>query len=57
MPAGFKPLLAMVVREHAFIRDYQARERGKHIATFFRNIDLRIGERPLQEAGALCLAS
>jgi len=47
----------MVVREHAFMRDYEATERGKHIATFFRNIDLRIGERRLQEAGALCLTS
>jgi superoxide dismutase len=36
--AGFKPLL-VDVWEHAFMRDYQATERGKYIAAFFRNID------------------
>jgi superoxide dismutase len=29
----------MDVWEHAFMRDYQATERGKYIAAFFRNID------------------
>jgi superoxide dismutase len=39
VPADFKPLLVMDVREHAFMRDYQATERGKGIEAFFRNID------------------
>jgi superoxide dismutase len=39
VPAGFKPLLVMHVWGHAFMRDYQATERGKHMAALFPNID------------------
>ena len=37
--AGFKPLLVMHVWGHAFMRDYQAAKRGKHMATLFPNND------------------
>ena len=57
VPAGFKPLLVMDVWEHAFMRDYQATERGKYIEAFFRNIDWRTVERRLVEASAVRLAS
>jgi superoxide dismutase, Fe-Mn family len=58
VPAGFKPLLVMDVWEHAFMRDYQATERGKYIEAFFRNIDWRTVERRLvDEASAVRLAS
>jgi len=53
VPAGFKPLLVMDVWEHAFMRDYQATERGKYIEAFFRNIDWRTVERRLVEASAV----
>jgi Fe-Mn family superoxide dismutase len=56
VPAGFKPLLVMDVWEHAFMRDYQASERGKYVEAFFRNIDWRVVERRL-EARAVRLAS
>jgi len=45
------------VWEHAFMRDYQASERGKYIEAFFRNIDWRMIEGRLQETSALRLAS
>ena len=57
VPAGFTPLLVMDVWEHAFMRDYQASERGKYIEAFFRNIDWRMIEGRLQEMSALRLAS
>jgi Fe-Mn family superoxide dismutase len=57
VPAGFTPLLVMDVWEHAFMRDYQASERGKYIEAFFRNIDWRVIERRLQEPSALRRAS
>lgn len=58
VPTGFKPLLVMDVWEHAFMRDYQATERGKYIEAFFRNIDWRTVERRLvDEASAVRLAS
>ena len=57
VPAGFTPLLVMDVWEHAFMRDYQASERGKYIEAFFRNIDWRMIERRLQETSALRRAS
>lgn len=53
VPAGFKPLLVMDVWEHAFMRDYQATERGRYIEAFFRNIDWRVVERRLADAAAL----
>ncbi len=37
-PAGFKPILVMDGWEHAFMRDYQATERGKYVDAFFKNI-------------------
>jgi superoxide dismutase, Fe-Mn family len=57
VPAGFKPLLVMDVWEHAFMRDYQATERGKYIEGFFRNVDWRTVESRLVEASAVRLAS
>jgi Fe-Mn family superoxide dismutase len=57
VPAGFMPLLVMDVWEHAFMRDYQASERGKYIEAFFRNIDWRMIEGRLQQTRALRLAS
>jgi Fe-Mn family superoxide dismutase len=57
VPAGFIPLLVLDVWEHAFMRDYQASERGKYIEAFFRNIDWRMIEGRLQETSALRLAS
>lgn len=57
VPAGFKPLLVMDVWEHAFMRDYQATERGKYIEAFFRNIAWRTVERRRVEASAVRLAS
>jgi Fe-Mn family superoxide dismutase len=57
VPAGFTPLLVMDAWEHAFMRDYQASERGKYIEAFFRNIDWRMIEGRLQETSALRLAS
>jgi Fe-Mn family superoxide dismutase len=57
VPAGFTPLLVMDVWEHAFMRDYQALERGKYIEAFFRNIDWGMIEGRLQETSALRLAS
>jgi iron/manganese superoxide dismutase-like protein len=49
VPAGFKPLLVMDVREHAYMRDYKAPERGQYIQAFFRNIDWSVVEGPLQD--------
>jgi superoxide dismutase, Fe-Mn family len=57
VPAGFKPLLVMDVWEHAFMRDYQATERGKYIEAFFRNIDWRTVESRLVEASTVRLVS
>jgi superoxide dismutase len=45
------------VREHAFMRDYKATERGMYIEAFFRSIDCRMIERRLPETSALRLAS
>lgn len=49
VPAGFKPLLAMDVWEHAFMRDYRATERGRYLDAFFRNVDWPVVERRLVE--------
>jgi superoxide dismutase, Fe-Mn family len=53
VPAGFKPLLAMDVWEHAFMRDYRATERGRYLDAFFRNVDWPVVERRLVEPMAL----
>ncbi|HSB41406.1 MAG TPA: Fe-Mn family superoxide dismutase [Methylomirabilota bacterium] len=53
VPAGFKPLLAMDVWEHAFMRDYRATERGRYLDAFFRNVDWPVVERRLVEAKAI----
>ena len=53
IPAGFKPLLVMDVREHAFMRDYKATEKAKYVEAFFRNVDWTMVERRLQEAHAI----
>jgi Fe-Mn family superoxide dismutase len=37
--AGYTPVLAMDVWEHAFILDYKPAERSKYIEAFFSNID------------------
>jgi Fe-Mn family superoxide dismutase len=50
-------MLVMDVWEHAFMRDYQATERGKYIEAFFRNIDWRTVESRLVEASAVHLVS
>lgn len=56
VPAGFRPLLAMDVWEHAFMRDYAATERAEYIKAFFRNIDWRLIERRLLEGNDVRLA-
>ena len=53
VPAGFKPLLVMDVREHAFMRDYKATEKDKYLNAFLRNIDWAVVERRLQQPAAL----
>lgn len=37
--AGFRPVLVMDVREHAYILDYKPADRPKYIEAFFSNID------------------
>jgi len=53
VPAGLKPLLAMDVWEHAFMRDYAATERGRYIDAFFRNVAWPVIERRLRELAAV----
>jgi Fe-Mn family superoxide dismutase len=53
IPASFKPLLVMDVWEHAFMRDYQATERGRYLEAFFRNIDWPIVQLRLREPVAI----
>jgi hypothetical protein len=53
VPAGFKPLLAMDVWEHAFMRDCHATERGRYLDAFFRNVDWPVVERRLVEPRAI----
>jgi Fe-Mn family superoxide dismutase len=53
VPAGFKPLLVMDVREHAFMRDYKATERDQYIEAFFRNIDWAGVQTRLEEERAV----
>ncbi len=53
VPVGFKPLLAMDVWEHAFMRDYKATERGRYVEAFLRNIDWQMVERRLVEPMAI----
>ncbi|HKN85808.1 MAG TPA: Fe-Mn family superoxide dismutase [Nitrospiraceae bacterium] len=45
--AGFVPLLAMDVWEHAFIFDYQPSERAAYIDAFFSNINWQAVEQRL----------
>ena len=45
--AGFVPLLAMDVWEHAFILDYQPSERAAYIEAFFSNVDWQAVEQRL----------
>jgi len=45
--AGFVPLLAMDVWEHAFILDYQPSERAAYIDAFFSNINWQAVEQRL----------
>jgi superoxide dismutase, Fe-Mn family len=45
--AGFVPLLAMDVWEHAFILDYQPSERAAYIDGFFSNINWQVVEQRL----------
>lgn len=45
--AGFVPLLAMDVWEHAFILDYQPSERAAYIDAFFSNINWQVVEQRL----------
>jgi len=46
--AGFQPLLVLDGWEHAFMRDYQATERGKYVEAFFKNIDWAAVEKRLR---------
>ncbi len=55
VPAGFKPLLAMDVWEHAFMRDYRATERDRYIDAFLRNVDWQVVDRRLSEPAAMRL--
>jgi superoxide dismutase len=43
----------LLVREHAFMRDYKATERDQYIEAFFRNIDWSVVETRLQEDRAV----
>lgn len=47
-PAGFRVVLAMDVWEHAFMRDYQAFERGKYVDAFFKNVDWDVANSRLK---------
>lgn len=53
IPAGFKPLLAMDVWAHAYLRDYRATERRAYVEAFARNIDWDRVERRLAERAAV----
>ena len=53
VPAGFKPLLVMDVWEHAFMRDYQATEKGQYIAAFMRNVDWAVVNDRLSAPAAM----
>lgn len=46
--AGFVPLLAMDVWEHAFLLDYAPSERASYIDAFFSNINWQIVEQRLK---------
>ncbi len=37
--AGFAPIIAMDVWEHAYLLDFKASERGKYIEAFFANMN------------------
>jgi Fe-Mn family superoxide dismutase len=50
--AGFNPVLAMDVWEHAFILDYAPADRPKYIEAFFRNIDWEAVNRRLAQSAA-----
>jgi len=50
--AGFQPVLAMDVWEHAFILDYAPAERPKYIEAFFQNIDWDAVSARLKPASA-----
>jgi len=52
IPARCKPLLAMDVWEHAFMRDYRASERLRYVDAFFTNIDWTVVERRFNEGQA-----
>jgi Fe-Mn family superoxide dismutase len=51
-PAGFRPVLALDVWEHAFMVDRKPTERAKYIESFFANVDWRACERRLQRYDA-----
>lgn len=46
--AGFIPLLAMDVWEHAFLLDYKPSEKTSYIDAFFANIDWKVVEERLR---------
>ena len=48
--AGFMPVLAMDVWEHAFLLDYKPSERKQYIKAFCSNIDWAIMEERMQSA-------
>ena len=48
IPAGYSPILALDGWEHAFMRDYQATERGKYVDAFFKNVDWAVCEKRLK---------
>ncbi len=47
-PAGFQPILAMDLWEHAFMRDYQATERARYVDAFLKNVDWEACEKRLR---------
>ena len=53
VPAGFKPILALDIWEHAFLIDYVPAERAKYIDAFFANVDWAAVEKRLLAAGAI----
>jgi superoxide dismutase, Fe-Mn family len=55
--AGFVPLLAMDVWEHAFLLDYKPSEKASYIDAFFANVDWKSVEKRLQLCESTLMAT
>lgn len=47
-PAGYRPILAIDIWEHAWTVDYKPTERAKYLEAVFQNIDWKVVESRLQ---------